>query len=102
MKRYPILIIAWLGLPLPARAETLSDKLTAALKAYCVPRRAEMCSSTMRPRYQNGTCYCGDPTYMYYDATAETCRVKCPAGQMPEKTSGGCQGGYGGIIVKDF
>jgi hypothetical protein len=84
-----------------AGAATLRETLTQALQNYCVPKDAEGCR-IMQPRYQNSSCYCGDPIYMYYDATARTCRVKCPAGQIARTASVCPTAGYGGKLVKNF
>jgi hypothetical protein len=99
MRKYPILIIAWAMWPGMARAD-LRSSLTSALQGYCIPKDAAGCG-VLRAKYQNSACYCGNATYMYYDATARTCRPKCPAGQIPQETSGGCQAGYGGLVVKE-
>jgi hypothetical protein len=101
MKKYPILLVAWAMWPGLARAD-LKSTLTSKLSQYCIPKDAEGCG-VMRPRYQSGTCYCGNSTYMQYSANLRTCQVKCPAGQIPDiSTSGGCDGGYGVLLVKDF
>jgi hypothetical protein len=104
MKKYPILLVAWL-MPFAARAGTvadaLRDKLSEALKTYCVPKDEQTCVN-MAARYRNNRCDCGNPAYMKYNRELRKCEVICPAGQMPEKTSGGCQAGYGGIVVKNF
>jgi hypothetical protein len=55
----------------------------------------------MLARYRNNSCDCGDPLYMRYSRELRKCEVVCPAGQIPEKSSG-CEAGYGGIIVKNF
>jgi hypothetical protein len=81
-------------------AAPLRDTLTSKLSQYCIPKDTAGCG-VLRAKYQNSACYCGNTTYMYYDATARTCRPKCPAGQIPEETSGGCQAGYGGLVVKE-
>jgi hypothetical protein len=101
MRKYPILLIAWIA-PIAVQATLGGETLTDKLKEYCIPKSStpEACGD-LKPRY-DGYCNCGNTTYMYYDATERTCRVKCPAGQIPEKTSGGCQAGYGGLKVKDF
>jgi hypothetical protein len=100
MNRYPILLVAWL-MPFDAMAEDgLRDKLTEALKAYCVPPSEEVCAA-MAARHRGGFCDCGDSTYMKYNREDRKCEVICPAGQIPEKASG-CEAGYGGIVVKDF
>jgi hypothetical protein len=102
MKKYPILLLAWL-LPFGARAQTntLRAKLTEALKTYCVPPDEQTCGS-YQARYQNGSCYCGNPDYTYYDAAARRCRIKCPAGQIPQQADVCPSAGYGGLLVKDF
>jgi hypothetical protein len=101
MNKYPILLVAWL-LPFSAvKADTVRDNFTKALKDHCVPPSVEVCEELMVARYQNSACYCGDPTYMKYKRELRKCEVICPAGQIPEKASG-CEGGYGGIVVKDF
>ena len=102
-KRYPILIIAWVAassalVPGTASAD-LSSELASKLSQYCMPKDTEGCG-IMRPRYQNGACYCGDTAYMWYDAEAR--RVKCPAGQIPIVASVCPSAGYGGKLVKDF
>jgi hypothetical protein len=100
MRKYPILMIAWAMWPSVANAD-LRTTLTSALQGYCIPKEGGC--GTYQARYQNGSCYCGayTGTYMYYDEGARTCRPKCPAGQVPELTSG-CQGGYEVLLIKDF
>jgi hypothetical protein len=103
--RYRILLAAWLAVPIGsasgARAQALRAKLTEALKTYCVPPSEDVCVD-MAARYQNFACYCGDPTYMYYDREARRCRVKCPAGQIVKPVTVCPTAGYGARFVKDF
>jgi hypothetical protein len=100
MKKYPILLVAWL-LPFSAvRADTVRDNFTKALKDHCVPPSVEVCVD-MAARYKDNACDCGDPIYMQYNRELRKCEPRCPAGQVPEKVSG-CIAGYGGLIVKDF
>jgi hypothetical protein len=98
--RIPIIILLALS-PRMAHAG-LRETLTSALQTYCIPKDTASCDSALRPRYQGNACYCGDSTYLRYNATLRTCEVFCPAGQMPEKAAGGCQAGYGGLLIKDF
>ena len=90
-------------------ALTPREKLTQALQQYCIPkagldeRQTGYNCTVYRASYQNNTCYCGSSEYMYYDAAERICKVKCPAGQVPELAeSGVCEAGYYQLSIKDF
>ena len=98
MNRYPILLIAWLGVPIGAKAatqaESLREKLTSALKAYCVPSDEQTCTDQYgRATYDSSKtsgnkcrCPCED---QYYDETLRRC-VVCDDGSR-DKYATECQ-----------
>jgi hypothetical protein len=103
MKRYPILLIAWLA-PLAARGATNEDlrrRLGEKLAEYCVPSDEKGCGS-FRARYQGGTCYCGNPNYTRYNPVTRRCEIICPEGKVPVRTDVCNSVGFGGLLVKDF
>jgi hypothetical protein len=104
MRKYPILLLAWLlpfGVGGEVHAQALRAKLTEALKTYCVPKVEQTCVS-LQARYQDGSCYCGqDPTYMRYKREDRSCEVFCRGGMDP-RVAAKCPAGTNATLVKEF
>ena len=106
MRRYPILLIAWLMAPIGARAatpaESLREKLQEALSNYCMPKDAEYCTGEERATYKNGRCEC-KCLGMIYDTTGRKCvdgRTSCDSGYyLSSNNASSCPAGY--MLVSD-
>jgi hypothetical protein len=105
MKKYPILLIAWL-LPVSARAETMREKLEAAfqgaLQNYCIPKDAEYCTGEEGAVYKDGRCECRC-LGMIYDKTSRKCvdgHTSCSSGYyLTSNTASACPAGF--MLVSD-
>lgn len=94
MKRYPILLIAWLA-PGVAGAG-LKETLQNALKNYCIPKDAAGCDEGSKARYDasSGACVCDQSGYSY-DTSARSCAKNCSGapGTIKMDITDGCPAG---------
>ena len=89
MKKYPILLIAWLlpsVIPNAANANLL-DTLRSALNNQCVPTSGEYCDDFHRATPRGTQCIC-PCDYQFYDERVRACE-DCPFATVEGQTTCG-------------
>lgn len=95
MKKYPILLIAWLA---PGAASAgLKETLQRALGDYCIPKDEQYCAGEEKATYANGKCEC-NCLGMVYDSAQRRCvdgNTSCAAGYMlADSNAAACAAGF--------